>query len=151
EPTASILRLNRGAATVFVDKLESVSGLTHSAGALYVVHPPFISAFRDPDGDGRAEERVDVVAGLAATAGTVGTEDHAAGDIRRGMDGFLYVAIGDRGLDQAVGKDGAVVRMRGGGVIRFRPDGSGLEVVSTGDCRPTGLVLSATDDLFTFG
>ena len=150
-PSASVLRLRQGTATVFVDKLESVNGLVHAGGVLYVVHPPFVSAYRDADGDGRAEERVDLISGLAATAGTAGADDRAAGDIRRGMDGFLYVAIGDMGLAGAVGKDGAVVRMRGGGVIRLRPDGSGLEVVSTGDCRPTGLALSATDDVFTFG
>lgn len=141
EPSASVLWLNGGKAAVFADKLESVSGLVHADGALYVVHAPSVTAFRDADGDGRAEERLDLISGLAGSAG----------DIRRGMDGFLYVVIGEKGLQRAVGKDGAVVRMRGGGVIRFRLDGSGLEIVSTGDCRPTGLALSATDDVFTFG
>jgi len=150
-PSASVLRLNQGAATVFADKLESVRGMTRVGDALYVVHPPFVSAFRDLDGDGRAEDRVDLISGLADSAGTVGTDDHAAGDIRRGVDGFLYVAIGDKGIHHGVGKDGAVVQMRGGGVVRIRPDGTGLEVVSTGDCRTTGLVLSAADDVFTFG
>jgi len=150
-PNASVLRLSQGTATVFIDELESVSGMTRVGDVLHVVHPPFVSAFRDMDGDGRAEERVDLVSGLAASSGNVGSDDRAAGDIRRGMDGFLYVAIGDKGIDRGVGKDGATIRMRGGGVIRVRPDGSGLEVVSTGDCRTTGLVLSAADDVFTLG
>lgn len=150
-PSASILRLEQDAAAVYVDKLQSVAGMTRVGDVLYVVHPPFVSAFRDLDGDGRAEDRVDLISGLAAPTGAAGVDDHAAGDIRRGLDGFLYVAIGDKGIDRGVGKDGAVVRMRGGGVIRIRPDGTGLEVVSTGDCRTTGLVLSAADDVFTFG
>lgn len=150
-PSASILRLNQNAASVYIDKLESVAGMTCVGDVLYVVHPPFVSAFRDLDGDGRAEDRVDLVSGLAASPGAGGVDDHAAGDIRRGLDGFLYVAIGDKGVDRGVGKDGAVIRVRGGGVVRVRLDGTDLEVVSTGDCRTTGLALSTADDVFTFG
>ena len=36
-------------------------------------------------------------------------------------------------------------------MIRIRPDGTGLEVVSTGECNPRGIALSATDEIFTFG
>ena len=53
-----MLRVNQGASTVFIDKLESVNGLECFGNVLYVVHPPYLSAFRDVDGDGRAETRV---------------------------------------------------------------------------------------------
>ena len=50
-----------------------------------------------------------------------------------------------------MGKDGREVQLVGGGVIRIRPDGTGLEVVSSGECNPRGLALSPADDVFTFG
>ena len=36
-------------------------------------------------------------------------------------------------------------------MIRVRPDGTGLEVVSTGECNPLSVALSATDEVFTYG
>ena len=49
------------------------------------------------------------------------------------------------------GKDGRSIELFGGGVIRIRPDGTGLEVVSTGECNPRSVALSATDEIFTYG
>src|SRR5262249_39773474 len=49
------------------------------------------------------------------------------------------------------GKDGRTIQLQGGGEIRIRPDGTGLEEVSTGENNPRGLALSATDEIFTFG
>ena len=43
-----------GKARTFADRLWSVMGLEWADGTLYVVHAPFLSAFRDKDGDGRA-------------------------------------------------------------------------------------------------
>ena len=67
------------------------------------------------------------------------------------MDGFLYIAVGDKGIPRGIGKDGRSIQLSSGGVIRIRPDGTGLEVVSTGECNPRALALSATDEVFTFG
>ena len=36
-------------------------------------------------------------------------------------------------------------------MIRIRPDGTGLEVVSTGERNPLSVALSATDEVFTYG
>ncbi|MDR3618168.1 MAG: HEAT repeat domain-containing protein [Paludisphaera borealis] len=151
EPSASVLVLDKGAWRVFADRLESVNGLERIGETLYVVHPPFVSAFRDADGVGRSESRVDLISGLGAPAVGDPIDDHSGGGIRRGVDGFLYIAVGDRGVPRGTGKDGAAIRMQSGGVVRVRPDGTGLEVVSTGDDRTTGLLLSAADDVFTFG
>jgi putative heme-binding domain-containing protein len=41
--------------------------------------------------------------------------------------------------------------MASGGVIRIRPDGTGLEVVSTGERNPLSVALTANDDVFTYG
>src|ERR1700721_2826942 len=99
-----------------------------------VVHAPFLAAFRDTDGDGKAAARVDLVTGLGPKLpGFNGINDHIASGVRLGMDGFLYVAVGDKGIPRGVGRDGKTIRLKGGGVIRIRPDGTDLETVSPGE------------------
>jgi putative heme-binding domain-containing protein len=152
EPIDRVVAIKDGRITTFADGLWSVMGLEWIDGTLYVVHAPFLSAFRDTDGDGRADSRVDLVTGLGpARPGFNGINDHVASGIRLGMDGFLYIAVGDKGLPRAVARDGTAIQLFGGGVIRIRPDGSGLEVVSTGECNPLSVALSATDEVFTYG
>ena len=152
EPIDRVLAIKNGQTTVFADKLWSVMGLEWVDGTLYVVHAPFLSAFRDNDGDGTTDSRVDLVTGLGPQLpGFNGINDHIASGIRQGMDGFLYIAVGDKGIPQASGRDGKTIQLQGGGVIRVRRDGSGLEVVSTGECNPLSVALSAADDVFTYG
>ena len=151
-PADSVVAIRDGKITVFADKLWSVMGLEWVDGTLYVVHAPYLSAFRDTDGDGRADERVDLITGLGPDVpGAGGINDHIAAGIRLGMDGFLYVAVGDKGIPRGQGKDGRTIRLHGGGVIRIRPDGTGLEVVSTGERNPLSVTLGATGEVFTYG
>jgi putative heme-binding domain-containing protein len=152
EPIDRVLAIKNGQTSVFADKLWSVMGLEWVDGTLYVVHAPFLSAFRDNDGDGKADSRVDLVTGLGPKLpGFNGINDHIASGIRQGMDGFLYISVGDKGIPQGVGRDGTTIRLYGGGVIRVRRDGTGLEVVSTGERNPLSVALSAADDVFTYG
>jgi putative heme-binding domain-containing protein len=152
EPADRVLALKQSETTIFADKLWSVMGLEWCDGTLYVVHAPFLSAFRDTDRDGKADSRIDLVTGLGPKVpGFNGINDHVAGGIRRGMDGFLYIAVGDKGIPRAVGRDGRGITLEGGGVIRVRADGTGLEVVSTGECNPMSVALSDTDEIFTYG
>ena len=44
------------------------------------------------------------------------------------MDGYFYVAVGDKGLYGATGTRRRRVDLHGGGMVRLRPDGTGLEV-----------------------
>ncbi len=151
-PIDRVLVIRKGKATPFADKLWSVMGLEWMDGTLYVVHAPFLSAFRDIDGDGKADTRVNLMTGLGPERpGFNGINDHIASGIRLGMDGFLYISVGDKGIPRGVARDGTTIRLFGGGVIRIRPDGTGLEVVTTGECNPLSVALSATDEVFTFG
>jgi HEAT repeat protein/glucose/arabinose dehydrogenase len=150
--SGSVLAVKDGKSCVFAAGLGTVSGLEWIDGTLYVVHPPELSAFRDTDHDGRADERIELVAGLGPTGlAPQGINDHIAAGVRAGIDDFLYIAVGDRGVSRAVGKDGRSIQLAGGGVIRVRPDGTGLEVVSTGERKPRSIVLSATGEVFTLG
>ncbi len=146
----TVLAITNAKSSIFVDGLSTVSGLEWIGGTLYVLHPPQLSAFRDTNGDGRADERIELAAGIGPSAqASPGINDHIAAGIRAGMDGYLYIAVGDRGIHRASGTDAQRITLAGGGVIRVRPDGTGLEVVSTGERQPRSLVLDATGEVFT--
>ena len=151
-PIDSSWRSRTARSRSFADKLWSVMGLEWVDGALYVVHAPYLSAFRDTDGDGKADQRVDLMTGLGPEVpGFNGINDHVASGVRLGMDGFLYISVGDKGIPAASAQDGTTIQFYGGGVIRIRPDGTGLEIVSTGERNPLSVALSATDEIFTYG
>ena len=148
----SVVAIKEGRVTTFAEGLWAVMGLEWVDGTLYVVHAPFLSAFRDTDGDGVADRREDLVMGLGPKVpGFNGINDHIASGIRLGVDGFLYVSVGDKGIPEGVGKDGRTIQLAGGGVIRVRPDGTDLEVVSTGERNPLSVALGVTDEIFTYG
>ncbi len=151
-PIDSVVAIRDGKVTPFADELWAVMGLEWADDTLFVVHAPFLSAFRDTDGDGRADVRDDLVRGLGPKLpGFSGINDHVASGLRLAMDGYLYIAVGDKGIPEAVGKDGRRITMKGGGVVRVRPDGTGLEIVSTGERNPLSVVLDADDEIFTYG
>jgi putative membrane-bound dehydrogenase-like protein len=114
-----------------VPDIDSPRGLVWDHDRLYVLHPPDISVFFDRDGDGVAEERKTLVKGIAFTFKDR-PADHSSNGLELGVDGWLYAAIGDFGFMEAVGTDGKKLQLRGGGVVRVRPDGSGLEVWADG-------------------
>ena len=74
--------------------------------------------------------------------------DHTTNGLSLGIDGWLYISGGDFGFKDAVGTDGKHLQHRAGGVIRFRPDGSGMEIFSTGTRNILGTPISPLLDLF---
>jgi len=112
-------------------EVASPRGIIADGKTVYVMHPPDLTAYRDTDGDGIADEKDDLVKGLGFGL-DVRSSDHSTNNITMGIDGWIYVAVGDYGYANAVGKDGAKIRRRGGSVVRVRPDGTGLEIYNTG-------------------
>jgi len=131
-------------------RMDSPRGVIYDAGAgtLYVLHPPDLTAFRDADGDGVAESRETLVKGIGFSLKFRGA-DHTTNGIRLGIDGWIYVAVGDYGFIRAEGKDGATLPMRGGGIVRVRPDGTGLESVSRGQRNIYDVAIDPFLNLFT--
>lgn len=115
----------------FVADVDSPRGLVWDHDRVYVMHPPHLSAFIDKDGDGVADEQKVLVKNMAFTFKDR-PADHTTNGVTLGIDGWLYVAVGDFGFMEAEGTDGRKLSFRSGGVIRVRPDGTGLEVYSTG-------------------
>lgn len=136
--------------TVFAENLAAVFGLVWKDGALHVMHAPHYSILRDTDGDGVADERKDVADGFGPPAGIYGFNDHIVTGTQLGMDGLIYVSVGDKGVPKATGADGSTVSLEGGGVIRFRPDGTQLEVFSSGTRNHLDVPMDSLDNIFTY-
>ena len=116
---------------LFVDNVDSPRGAVWDHDRLYVMHPPHLSAFIDHDGDGHADEQEILVKDIAFGFKDR-PADHTSNGVTLGIDGWLYLAIGDFGFMDAEGSDGRHLQFRSGGVIRVRPDGTGMEVYSRG-------------------
>jgi putative membrane-bound dehydrogenase-like protein len=115
----------------FVKDLDSPRGLVWDRDRLYVVHPPDVSVYIDKNRTGVATEEKTLIRGIAFGFKDR-PADHTTNGLSLGIDGWLYIAGGDFGFMDAEGTDGRHLQHRGGGVIRFRPDGSGIELVSRG-------------------
>ena len=115
----------------FVTDVNSPRGLVWVDDRLIVLHPPHVSAFRDTDGDGTADEQTRLVSDLGFGFADR-PADHTSNGLALGIDGWVYAAIGDFGFRDASGSDGRHLHLRGGGIVRFRPDGSGLDLFARG-------------------
>lgn len=133
-------------ATAFIPDIDTPRGGRFLDGALYLVHPPYVSAFRDTDGDGVADEREALARGFAHDLSWKRGADHSTNDFRVGLDGWIYVAVGDFGA-RAIGADGSTATLRTGGVIRMRIDGTDLEVFARGTRNTYDLAISPRLDI----
>jgi len=134
--------------TEFVKDVDSPRGLVWDHDRLYLIHPPDVSVYIDHDGDGQADEEKTLITGIAFGFKDR-PADHTTNGLSLGIDGWLYISGGDFGFMDAVGTDGKHLQHRAGGVIRFRPDGTGLEIFSTGTRNILGTPISPLLDLFT--
>lgn len=133
--------------TEFVKSVDSPRGMVWDHDRLYVIHPPDVSCYIDTDGDGRMDEEKTLIQGIAFGFKDR-TADHTTNGLSLGIDGWLYISGGDFGFKNAIGSDGRHLQHRAGGVIRFRPDGSGLEIFSTGTRNILATPISPLLDLF---
>lgn len=131
----------------FVKSIDAPRGIVWDYDRLYVLHPPHITVYFDRDGDGIAESSKRLISGIAFGFDQR-PPDHTTNGLELGADGWIYVAGGDFGFMEAIGSDGRRLQHRGGGVIRFRPDGTGLELFATGTRNILGTPMSPLLDLF---
>jgi uncharacterized protein len=123
--------------------LELVTSLVFHKDGVIVAQAPDILWIRDTDGDGVADKVQVLYTGF-------GTGDtHAViNNFRRGMDGWIYSAIGySAGHPKSPdgSKDFGQVTA---GIIRFRPDGSALEQVASGSCNTWGFDFAPDGEMF---
>lgn len=118
-------------ADVFADGFNSIQGLTYHGGTVFAMHAPLLTALRDTDGDGAADDRRDLLAGLGLPPEENPPRLHCANGIVMGHDGWLYLALGDHGCDVRRAEGDRLV-LQGGGILRCRPDGRDLHVFARG-------------------
>ena len=134
--------------TVFCE-VDHVRGVCYRDGNVWVCHPPFLTLFRDEDGDGVADWNQQLVRGLTTELVDTRGGDHTTNGIRMGIDGWIYIGCGDYGVPAAEGVDGSKVVLRGGGILRVRPDGTELELYCSGLRNPFDIAIDPQLNLFT--
>ncbi len=113
-------------------EMDHPRGLIYDSGKLWVLHPPFLTLYHDDNRDGVADRKETLITGITTEYLTKRGADHTTNGIRMGIDGWIYIAIGDFGFVNAKGTDGRTLTMRGGGIVRVRPDGTEMEIFVRG-------------------
>ncbi|HYV35431.1 MAG TPA: PVC-type heme-binding CxxCH protein, partial [Gemmataceae bacterium] len=129
-------------------KVDHPRGLIYQNNTLWVMHPPTLSVYHDDDGDGVADRHEVLVTGLTTNQIELRGGDHTTNGIRMGIDGWIYICVGDYGIVEAKGKDGNKITLRGGGIVRVRPDGTELEIYCTGNRNPFDLAIDPYMNIF---
>lgn len=133
----------------FIPVVNSARGGHIVAGTFYLLHPPYLTAYTDTDGDGVADKKKLLANGFGGGIEHPRGGDHTTNGARMGIDGWLYISVGDFGMMNSKGADGAVVQQHGGGVARIRPDGSELEVYIYNTRNQFDVAISPTLEIFT--
>lgn len=149
--------------TIFAH-IDNPRGIIPLGDKVYVLHTIFsetekiatgmdLVVFTDEDGDGVADgPSVPLIKHLSPpkflqSRGT----DHATNGIRLGIDGWIYIAVGDFGFYKAIDNEGTELTMLGGGIIRVRPDGTGMEIYSHGSRNIYDIAIDPYMNIFTRG
>jgi hypothetical protein len=75
--------------------------------------------------------------------------DHSTNGIRLGIDGWIYIAVGDFGFHNAVDCSGKKHTMLGGGIVRVRPDGTEMEIYTHGTRNVYDVAIDPYMNIFT--
>jgi glucose/arabinose dehydrogenase len=111
-------------------------GLLWYQSALYVSYKSHVAVLKDEDGDHQAELANILLADLP------GEGLHQNNSLVLGRDGYIYLGMGsDCDACQQENPLSA-------SILRFLPDGSGLEVFAQGLRNPFGVAFNAAGDLF---
>ena len=66
-----------------------------------------------------------------------------------GIDGWIYIAVGDFGFHEAVDRTGKKLTMLGGGIVRVRPDGTEMEIYTHGTRNIYDVAIDPYMNIFT--
>ncbi|MBC7757309.1 MAG: c-type cytochrome [Phormidesmis sp. FL-bin-119] len=133
-------RVDKHTQYAFVD---NPRGIIPLGNKLFVLHTKFsngiasgmdLVVFEDNDGDGKADAPSKPLIQNISSAKFLQSRgtDHSTNGIRMGIDGWIYIAVGDFGFHNAIDRDGKKITMLGGGIVRVRPDGREMEIYTHG-------------------
>ncbi|SDP77151.1 putative heme-binding domain-containing protein [Mucilaginibacter sp. OK268] len=143
-------------------EVDDPRGILVMGNQVFVMHTVFsketgkatgmnLEVFTDKDQDGIADgppkpliEHISN-AHMLAERGT----DHATNGIRMGIDGWIYIAVGDFGFHDAIDRSGKKLTMLGGGIVRVRPDGTEMEIYTHGTRNIYDVAIDPYMNVFT--
>lgn len=143
-------------------EVDNPRGIIVEGNKVFVLHTTFsketkaatgmdLVVFEDNDGDGKADGPEKPLIEHISNAKYIrerGT-DHATNGIRMGIDGWIYISVGDFGFHDAVDRSGKKLTMLGGGVVRVRPDGTEMEVFTHGTRNVYDVAIDPYMNVFT--
>lgn len=121
--------------TTFADQLNIPMGIIPYGDGCICFSIPNLLYLRDTDGDGRCDKREVILGPFDTTRDTHGMINA----LRDGGDGWIYACHGFNNQSRVAGRDGHAVTMHSGNTFRFRPDGSRIELVTSGQVNPFGM------------
>ena len=129
---------------VFYEGLELVTSLVLYRDGVIVSQAPDILRLRDTNGDGKADQVEKLYTGLG-----IGDTHAVINNIRWGYDGWIYATHGYSSSAHVFNGDkskdfGGI----GSGVIRFKPDGTMIEQVSSKGGNTWGMEIAPDNELF---
>ena len=143
---------------------DSARGLISLGTKLWVLHTTYdlesgeasgmdLTLFEDENWDGFADgPGKTLIKGICSPESirARGT-DHSTNGIRMGIDGWIYIAVGDFGFSEATGTDGTSLTLLGGGIVRVRPDGTEMELYTKGLRNIYDVAIDPFMNIFTRG
>jgi len=145
-------------------QLDNPRGILPIGDQVFVLHTTFsddtkkadnmdLVVFDDKDRDGIADGPAKVLIKNMSNSKYLrerGT-DHATNGIQMGIDGWIYIAVGDFGFYNATDGDGTKMTQLGGGIVRIRPDGTSMEVYTHGLRNIYDVAIDPFMNIFTRG
>lgn len=145
-------------------KIDNPRGLIPVGDKLFVLHTVIpestgkltgmhLSVLEDKNGDGVADGPYKILVSDVSPPkhNQDRGADHTTNGIRMGIDGWIYIAVGDFGIHGAKGTDGTELTFLGGGVVRVRPDGSEMEVYTSGLRNIYDIAIDPRMNIYTRG
>ncbi len=128
----------------FADDLVIPIGVVPIHGGAVVFSIPKIYKLLDHDGDDREDERVELYRGF----GQVDTHG-LVNAFTVGLDGWIYACHGFANRSHVTGTGDWSTDVVSGNTVRFRPDGTRLELHTHGQVNPFGLAFDSYGSLFS--
>ncbi len=145
-------------------QVDNPRGLLPIADELYILHTTFsketgqasgmdLVKYEDKNHDGVADGAPQPLIKNISNPENLRKQgtDHATNGIRMGIDGWIYIAVGDFGFHNATDRAGTKLTMLGGGIVRVRPDGTEMEIYSHGTRNIYDVAIDPFMNIFTHG
>ena len=145
-------------------QVDNPRGILPIGEALYVLHTTFsketgeasgmdLVKYEDKNQDGVADGPAQPLIQHISNPENLRKQgtDHATNGIRMGIDGWIYVAVGDFGFHDATDREGTKLTMLGGGIVRVRPDGTEMEIYTHGTRNIYDVAIDPFMNIFTHG